>query len=380
MFDKIKQIANTYNEAKDKIQTEEATKNALIMPFIAALGFNVFNPLEVVPEIVADIGEKKGEKIDYALKSGDKVLMLVECKKCTSSLTEKNVSQVFRYFGALKVKMDVRVAVLTNGLVYQFFSDLDNGNVLDHVPFFTFDILDFDDQKIQDLQKFSKNQFDVDTIVAKAEELKRRAVVENLLNKYMTSPTESFVKCVLTDTSYEGIKTKDVVNSYAVIIKDAFSQLIKNRVESILKTAMKQDAVVTSQEAAEDAEISQSSGREIETTPEEFEGYAIVKSIVREIVAPSRIVLKDTKTYCSVTLDDDTSGYKPIIRFYFNNPTKKRIGVYPDVSARSKIQQYPINELDDIYSYAEQIKDAVRAYESGVKAQAADTGSEEEGE
>jgi hypothetical protein len=365
MFDKLTQIATTYNAAKDNIQTEEATKNALIMPFIAALGFNVFNPLEVVPEITADMGEKKGEKIDYALKSGDKVLMLVECKKCSVPLSDKNVSQVFRYFGAIRIKMDVRVAILTNGLEYQFFSDLDNGNVLDHVPFFTFDILDFDQQKVQELQKFSKNQFDVDSILAKAEELKRRAVVENILNKYMTNPTESFVRCVITDTGYEGKKTNEVVGTYADIIKDAFSHLLKNRVESILKTAMKQDAA-ESMVADTDADAATSPKGEIETTQDEIEGYAIVKSIAREIVSPSRIFLRDTRQYCSVTLSDENNKQKAIVRFYFNNPAKKKLGIFTDVTTKKEMQKYPIKEVDEIHKFADQIKATILAYESGA--------------
>jgi hypothetical protein len=364
MYENLKQIATTYHAAKDNIQTEEATKNALIMPFIAALGFNVFNPLEVVPEITADIGDKRGEKIDYALKSGDKVLMLVECKKCTVPLTDKNVSQVFRYFGAIRIKMDVRVAILTNGLEYQFFSDLENGNVLDHVPFFTFDILNFDQQKVQDLQKFSKNQFDVDTIVAKAEELKRMAVVESILGKYMTSPTESFVKCVLSDINFEGMKTKDVVATYADIIKEAFSHMLKNRVESILKTAMKQDAVESLAEDA-DPEIPSLVKVEVETTQEEIECYAIVKSIARDIVSPSRIFLKATKLYCSVTLSDENNKQKLLLRFFFNNTARKKVALFTDIKKNKEMKKFPLSEIDDIYNYSDKIRATILAYESG---------------
>jgi hypothetical protein len=365
MYEKLKEIAATFQAAKDSIQTEEATKNALIMPFIAALGFNVFNPLEVVPEIIADIGEKRGEKIDYALKSGDKVLMLVECKKCTMPLTDRNVSQVFRYFGAIRVKMDVRVAILTNGLEYQFFSDLDNGNVLDHVPFFTFDILNFDQQKVQDLQKFSKSQFDVENILAKAEELKRVAVVENILGKYMSSPTESFVKCVLTDIGFEGMKTKDVVASYGDIIKDAFSHMVKDRVESIIKNAMKQDVNV-SNAPEEEPEISTVTKGVIESTQEEIEGYAIVKSIAREIISPSRIFFKSTKQYCSVTLSAENNKQKLLLRFFFNNPARKKIALFSDIMTKKEMKKYPLSEIDDIYNYSKQIKDTILAYEAGA--------------
>jgi hypothetical protein len=373
MQEKLKQIAKTYEQSKDIIQTEEATKNALIMPFIAALGFNVFNPMEVVPEIVADIGEKKGEKIDYALKSEDKVLMLVECKKIGTPLKAKNVSQVFRYFGALRTKMDVKVAILTNGVEYQFFSDLEHGNILDHSPFFTFNILEFDDQKVLDLQKFSKTQFDADSIQSRAEELKRRAAVETLLDTYMNNPSDSFVRCVLTDIGYEGQKTKEVVATYAVSIKDAFKQVIKDKMELLLKTAMKEGVSEASLETSTDSGDEPKAKSEAETTVEELEGFTIVKAIAREVVSPSRIFLKDTKNYCSVTLDDDVYRYKVIIRFYFNNPSKLKIGLFPDIKTLKTIQKYPINALDDIYQYADQIKATILAYESGAQGLGANT-------
>jgi hypothetical protein len=62
------------------LQTEEATKNALIMPFINILGYDTFDPTEVIPEFVADVGIKKGEKVDYAIVKDEKIIMLFECK------------------------------------------------------------------------------------------------------------------------------------------------------------------------------------------------------------------------------------------------------------------------------------------------------------
>lgn len=78
--DTIKQLADRIEKLKDNIQTEEATKNAFIMPFINALGYDVFNPLEVLPEMTCDIGTKKGEKIDYAIMKDDQPILLIECK------------------------------------------------------------------------------------------------------------------------------------------------------------------------------------------------------------------------------------------------------------------------------------------------------------
>lgn len=114
-------------EHREVLLTEEAAKTALVMPFIQALGYDVFNPSEVVPEYVADVGTKKGEKVDYAIRRGDDIVMLIEAKPVKASLSIENASQLYRYFSVTKA----RIAVLTNGVVYRFFSDLDEPNKLD---------------------------------------------------------------------------------------------------------------------------------------------------------------------------------------------------------------------------------------------------------
>lgn len=371
MFDKIKAIAATYQEARESIQTEEATKNALVMPFISALGYNVFNPLEVVPEIVADIGEKKGEKIDYAIKRGDDVLMLIECKKCSSPLIDKNHSQVFRYFGASRIKMGVRLAVLTNGLDYLFYSDLDNGNVLDQTPFFAFNILKADEAQISELQRFTKSQFDLESIIAKADELKRKAAVTQLLEKYLTDPTENFVKCVLLDTGFPGQKTQQVVSSYSQIIKDAFSQFFKDRVGDILRNALKQnqggiegiESIIATSALATEPEIVEEVKPDdgIETTQEEIEAYVIIKSIAREVIPATRVYMRDAKSYCAILLDN--KNYKPIVRLFFNNLSNKRLCLFTGPQDK-KGEMVPIDCLDEIYQYADRIKQAIGAHDA----------------
>ena len=142
-IDQIKQLADRVESMKPQLQTEEATKNALIMPFIQALGYDVFNPNEVVPEFTADIGTKKGEKVDYALKQEDKVIILIECKGINDELV-KHDSQLVRYFHACEAKF----AILTNGQLFKFYTDLENQNKLDEKPFFEFDLLNIREQQL----------------------------------------------------------------------------------------------------------------------------------------------------------------------------------------------------------------------------------------
>ncbi len=97
-IDEVKQFAGRIAKMKDSIQTEEATKTSMIMPFFRLLGYDVFNPLEFVPEYTADVGIKKGEKVDYAIMNEDgKPLILIEAKWCGENL-DKHASQLFCYF------------------------------------------------------------------------------------------------------------------------------------------------------------------------------------------------------------------------------------------------------------------------------------------
>lgn len=118
LIDQLRELALRIAKIKDSIQTEEATKNAMVMPFIQILGYNVFDPLEVTPELIADVGTKKGEKVDYAILREGKPIILFECKKVGSDLNINHASQLFRYFHVT----EARFGVLTNGITYHFFT------------------------------------------------------------------------------------------------------------------------------------------------------------------------------------------------------------------------------------------------------------------
>lgn len=118
---------------RGNLATEEATKTALIMPFFSLLGYDVFNPMEFIPEFVADVGTKKGEKVDYAIMNEGKPVILIEAKGVDDDLT-KHDAQLFRYFTVT----DAKFAILTNGIVYKFFTDLEEPNKMDEKPFLLF--------------------------------------------------------------------------------------------------------------------------------------------------------------------------------------------------------------------------------------------------
>jgi len=176
-IDKIRELSARIPKQMEYIQTEEATKIALIMPFIDALGYDIFDPTEVIPEFTADIGTKKGEKVDYAILMDGKPIILFECKSCGSELDNGHASQLYRYFSVT----EARFGVLTNGISYQFYSDLDEQNKMDSKPFFEFNMLEIKEPFVEELKKFTKSTFDLDNILTTASELKYTREIERII-------------------------------------------------------------------------------------------------------------------------------------------------------------------------------------------------------
>lgn len=187
--DSIKQISERIETLKANLPTEEATKTALIMPFINALGYDVFNPLEVLPEMCCDIGTKKGEKIDYAIMKDGEPIILIECKHWEQDLNLHD-NQLLRYFNVSKAKF----GVLTNGITYRFYTDLSEPNIMDEKPFLEINMLDLKDTQIEELKKFHKSYFDVDMILSSASELKYMGELRTVIGKEFTNPSTDFVR------------------------------------------------------------------------------------------------------------------------------------------------------------------------------------------
>lgn len=358
-LDQIKTLSSRVESTRSLIQTEEATKNAMVMPFIQALGYNVFDPTEVTPELIADVGTKKGEKVDYAILKEGKPIIIFECKSCTSDLNINHASQLFRYFHVT----EARFAVLTNGLVYKFFTDLDQPNKMDEKPFLEFNILTFKDAEVDELKKFTKSAFDVESILTTASDLKYARAIRHVLADLMVNPTDDFVKLVAGDLIQGKRFTPAIKEQFSTITKRAFQQLISNKINEILNNAMRPDSEVVAGLPASEVggtELTDSSvddSKEIITTKEEWEGFYIIKSILRDVVSPKRIFIRDAQSYCAILLDDNNR--KPICRLRFNNPAKLVIGVF---SGKDE-ERISISDIDDIHNFADRLKLTVSSYE-----------------
>ena len=244
--DQIRILGDRVSKLKEQILTEEATKHSFIMPFIQTLGYDVFNPMEVVPEFIADIGLKKGGKIDYAIFLDGKPVILIECKHWAQNLNLHD-GQLLRYFHVSKAKF----GVLTNGIVYRFYSDLVEPNKMDEKPFLEFSMLDIRDNQIDELKKFHKSYFDADSIVNTASELKYTNELKQLLHAELTNPSPEFVKYMARHV-YPGVITSRVLDQFTNLTKRSVQHYISDLITDRLKTALtKEDAANKPQEEAQ---------------------------------------------------------------------------------------------------------------------------------
>lgn len=355
--ERLESLAAKVRNQASAIGTEEVTKNAFVMPFISTiLGYDVFDPMEVVPEFTADVGTKKGEKVDYAIIRDGEVQVLIECKPSMGPLMIEHAGQLFRYFSVT----NARIAALTNGTVWQFYTDLDAPNRMDAKPFLVLDLPDIDETLIPELQKLSKDSFDLDSIINAAEELKYIGALKREIAAQFREPSDDWIK-FFTSRVYEGSFTQKVRQQFNVLVEKAAQQFLLERVNDRLKKALGVNGIARAAEpdqavTEEAVEADLDRDTEIVTTLEELEGYQIVKAIGCGDVKPQRITHRDSKSYFAVLIDDNNR--KPIARLHFNGK-QKYLGLL-DVEKVEK--RHPISDLDEIYAHADAIREAVRRY------------------
>jgi hypothetical protein len=348
--DQMRDLAEKAFERKDVLNTEEATKNALVMRFINIMGYDVFNPKEVIPEFTADVGIKKGEKVDYAILVDGNPIIIMECKSCTQPLASTHTSQLYRYFAV----SEARFGVLTNGLVYLFYTDLDKPNTMDDQPFLEVDLSQLKTPILHELQKFSKESFNVDHILSTASELKYTREIKHRLRQDYDNPSEEFVQ-YFVDALYPGRKTQTVRDQFTPLAQRAFHQFVNDQITDRAKLMLTDVGGATADNALADGDTE--ANAQITTTEDELHAFYIVKSIMRECVEPQRVVMRDVDSYCGVLLDDNNR--KPICRLRFNT-SQKYLGLF---DAQKKETRVPIQSLDDLYQFADRLTAVVGYYE-----------------
>lgn len=352
-IDQIKSLSVRIEKIRDTITTEEATKTAVVLPFFQILGYDIFNPKEFIPEFTADFGIKKGEKVDYAIMNEDDPVILIEAKPLNENL-QKHDSQLFRYFGTTTAKF----AILTNGIKYRFYTDLEEKNKMDSSPFFEFDLLDIKESSLNELAKFRKDSFDLENIFTTASELKYLNKLKNFLNEQWDDPSEEYVRFLVSQV-YDGIKTKNKIEEFEPIIKKAFKQFINELVNSKLNAALKntnfEDEKVSREVASTLEEtIKEDTDPEIVTTEEELEGYVTIKILLKNTVEPERVFYRDNKSYFNVLLDDNIRKW--ICRLGFNTSNK-----YIQFNDEERSTFY-IENVSDITEYRDKIIEVAKRF------------------
>ena len=352
-IERLQVLAKKAKQLSSTLTTEEATKNALIMPFLhSVLGYDVFDPTEVVPEYTADTGTKKGEKVDYALIKDSQIQMLIECKKVSETLSLKHAGQLYRYFSVT----NARIAILTNGIQYQFYTDLDAPNKMDEKPFLILDLTNLDEHIIPEIKKLTKASFDVESVVDAAGELKYLNQIKKVLSEQFSDPCEDFVK-FFTAKVYDGIQTPKIKSQFMDLTRKALKQFLNDSVKARL-----QSAIVSSDSDSSTTEEIESKPQDIDTslvvtTEEEIEGFNIVKAILRTRFDVTRICARDTQSYFGILLDDNNR--KPLCRLRFN--TKQKYLSILDESRKEV--KYPIDNLDQIFDHADLLLSVAKQYE-----------------
>ena len=359
-IDQLKQFSKRVESLTGSIQTEEATKTAIIMPFFSMLGYDVFNPQEFVPEFTADVGIKKGEKVDYAITQDGTPVILIECKSITENL-ERHDSQLFRYFGTTPAKF----AILTNGIFYRFYTDLEDANKMDKDPFLTINILDIRDNQVPELKKFCKSVFDIDSIFSTASELKYAHEFKNIFTAQLDDPSDDFLRFFLQGC-YSGPKTQNVMEKFRPILKKALNDLVSEMMNDKIKTALGGSGGSVSISEAKPVEVPVSEPVEDEeqgkrvpniiTTEEELEAYFIIKNLLGDITDIHNITYKDTESYFSILYKGNTRKW--ICRLKLTESIKYL--VVPDEA--KKETKYTLKDVYDIRQYKEQLATVLQRY------------------
>jgi predicted type IV restriction endonuclease len=361
--DKLKALAKRLPDLVPHLATEEATKTALVLPFIGAMGYDVFDPTEVVPELVADVGTKRGEKVDYAIRRNGEIIMLIECKSVGVKLDIEGASQLYRYFSVTKA----RIAVLTDGVRYHFYSDLDEPNKLDRRPFLMLDLENLRDDLLAEAAKMAKEMFSLDDMLSSANALKHQREIRAALEAQLENPDEEFVRLFHSRVA-TGRFTQAAKDQFTPLVRKAFTQLVSDRVSERLRIALASSdpgavanlatplASTATSPAVETPVSVAGPSSEIVTTDNELEGFRVVRAIVCGVVPPERVVYRDAKTYFSVLIDNNNR--KPICRLWFN-ASQWYLGL---LDAEKEETRHPIASITDLYRFADELRAMASRY------------------
>jgi len=295
-IEQLTQFSKRVERIKDTIYTEEATKTSIILPFFQILGYDVFNPFEFVPEYTADVGTKKGEKVDYAILINNEPLILIEAKSVNIELSVKYMGQLLRYFTVTKAKF----GILTNGIIYRFYSDLEEHNKMDTIPFLEFNLLNIKKEAAEELKKFRKDAFNMKNILHSASDLKYMTMVKNAISEQFQQPSDQLIKALIGKNIYNGPKTQAVLDRFSIIIKKSFEEYINDLITERIST------VITPEASFAALESTTKENTVLSLTNEE---RAILDYIQQMLNTDLKIVYRKTSRYAYMQIGDSPNKW-----------------------------------------------------------------------
>lgn len=351
--DNIFKLAERIKVQREAVKTEEATKTSFIMPMIAALGYDIFDPFEVIPEMDCDL-TKQSDKIDYAIQKEGKTILLIECKQCSANLNLHS-TQLAKYYAA----SNARFGVLTNGIEYRFYADLDKNNIMDEKPFLVVDMMDLSDDVLEQLKKFHKSYFNENDILSIAQELKHSTEIKKLIKLELDNPSWDFTRFFAKQT-YNYSFNQKAYEQFCPMVKKCFASVINDIIHERLSLASK---VEKHEEQKETQIVKQEEG--VVTTEEELEAYHIIKGILSSVTPSKSILYTDFKSYFVIHL---LTRVYWVCRLHFGY-RKKSIG-FP-LEGYTGEKTIEIKSLDEIHNYKDEIlaayRNAVTMYEKWNK-------------
>jgi len=307
------------NEAIELSTNEAQTRKFLIEPFFFMLNYV---STDLIPEYNADFGERISQKIDYAIILNKKDTILIEAKKQTSKLSDKEAGQLNGYFNNTR---NSKLAILTNGLEYRFYSDVLEPNIIDSKPFFTFNITCYSEKDIDSLIRLDKRFIKIKEIIESAQEIVFAESFEDSLFKELNVPSKDLLKIIHRNMLF---KTK--------FNEEIQGKMIKLINSSLLKCLYDKKVL--------DEASSNSLG--VITTELEIQAYHIIRTLLiqNKKIPNERISYKDYKSFFNISVDE--SSKKVICKLVFNGKSMK---------ITIENNEYILENIDDLLKYKNEL-------------------------
>lgn len=240
-------FAKTAVQRSDRVTNEEAAKQYLVLPFFQLLGYDPLNPDEIIPEAAASFSDKFKNKVDYAICVAGSPVIAVECKK-TGELNDGHRGELKGYYNAVET---TKLGILTDGLLFELFSDTDSENIMDAEPFVNLNLRDVarervNDQVLDALMRLRKGTFDPADVGADARRRIFVAKYSEVLDTNFTEPSEEFQRALMDMAGVEGRRTARMMEDHMPIVREALSHFLDRKILERVGFASRQDLVRTS--------------------------------------------------------------------------------------------------------------------------------------